>query len=259
MMLARTAKQLERLIVDNSPTIMTAIGVVGSVTTAYLTGKASFTASKIIAKDALISRPYANENETWRNTKLVWKEYIPAVSSGAVTIAAIICANRISARRAAAMAIAYGISEKKYEEFKEKAYEKLTPAKQQAVQDELAQNRINQNPLSNQSPVIIGTGKVICFDLPTGRYFESNVEALRKAENDINSQVIHDGSCPLSDFYTLIGLKETPYSEAVGWTEEKMMELSFSTCLTEENQPCVVIDYNVIPIRGYKRPSDEDI
>jgi hypothetical protein len=57
----------------------------------------------------------------------------------------------------------------------------------------------------------------------------------------------------LSEFYDRIGLPTTPYSEEVGWNSDHMMEIVFSTVLTEANQPCVVLEYLVSPIRGYAR------
>ena len=254
MMWAKTAKHIEKLITDNSPTILTGIGVVGTVATAYLTGKASFKASKLIAADELIARPYSEQNVTVRRAKLVWKEYISAASSGALTVAAIVCANRISTRRMAAMALAYSISEKKFDDFKEKAYSKLTPAKQQAVRDELAQERIDQNP-PTQRVIVTGAGEVMCYDKPSDRYFKSNMEKIRKAQNDINQEVIHDDMpVSLADFYRYIGLKPTPTSAEIGFTNECLLEVDFSTCMTEDSQPCIVIDYNSTSIRGSKRP-----
>ncbi len=45
------AKRTEKLVADNSPAILTAWGVTGTLTTAYLTGKASFRAADLLAKD----------------------------------------------------------------------------------------------------------------------------------------------------------------------------------------------------------------
>lgn len=269
MILAKQAKLLEKLITDNSPTILSAVGIVGTVATAYLTGKASFKASEIIA-DAIEERKalggfddrgIANERVFWSNTesfKLVWKEFIPAVGSGVLTVTAIFGANRISARRAAALAVAYSISEKRFDEFKEKVYAKLTPQKQEALNTEIAQSRLDANT-SGRPMIIAGSGDVMCYDLPSDRYFKSNMERLRKTENDMNQQAIHDSMpVPLSDFYRCIGLKPMPYSEEVGWTETMLMDIDFSTAMTDDSQPCIVINYDFTPIRGSKRLTEYD-
>ena len=42
-------KKSQKYVLDNSPAILTAFGVVGTVSTAYLAGRASFRAADIIA------------------------------------------------------------------------------------------------------------------------------------------------------------------------------------------------------------------
>lgn len=114
MNLKRLMRISEKFVVDNSPAILTGIGVVGTISTAFLTGRAAFKAAQIL------------ETEHWRNAQnpqsrpltqreeleLVWEEFIPPVIVGIITIAAIIGSNRIGSRRTAALAAAYSISEK---------------------------------------------------------------------------------------------------------------------------------------------------
>ena len=257
MTLSDFAKRAEKLIVDNSPSILTAIGVTGTVTTAYLTGKASFKAGEVLNAHPLVGTKEASSDGhiyVYKKdvVKVVWKLYLPAAASGVLTIACIVFANRIGARRAAAVAAAYSLSEKAFSEYKDKVVEKVTPKKEKEIRDDLAQDRVNRNPLSKNQVIITGNGDVMCYDQPTGRYFKSNVESLRRAENDINQQVIGNMYAPLSDFYNLLKLTSTPYSEEVGWTTEKLLEIEFSTTLSDDNQPCICINYNVIPIREYK-------
>lgn len=258
MILAKQAKLVEKMVTDNSPTILSAIGIVGTVATAYLTAKGTFKAAEILYVEDEKKRLNGEDPLTTTEiVKMVWKEYIPAGGSGAVTVAAIFCANRISSRRLAAMAVAYSITEKRFDEFKEKAYSKLTPAKQQAVRDEAAQERLDKNPPTQV--IVTGTGDVICYDKPSDRYFKSNMEKIRKTENDINQEVVHgDLPVPVADFYRYLGLKPTTWSSEVGWTNEMLMDISFSTCMTEDKQPCIVIDYDSTPIRGSKRRLSED-
>jgi hypothetical protein len=255
-------KQIEKLIVDNSPVILTAIGVVGTVTTAYLTGKASFEAAEIINDNKPwdtneYNKPVPESLTSKDKFQLVWKCYIPPVASGASTIAAIICANRISTSRAAALAAAYTLSEKRIGEYKDKMAEKLGVTKEQKARDEIAQERVDAHPVGQSQIIITGTGDVLCYDSPSDRYFRSNAEAIRRVENDINAQVIHEETVPLSDLYSLLKIPAPRFSEEVGWTIEKMLDIQLSTTMSEDNQPCLCIDYAYIPIRGWKSQSED--
>jgi len=257
MNLSRLAKQAEKFIVDNSPLILTAIGVTGTITTALFAGRASFKAAEILAKEKQEARA-VGKSATWdldlrSKVDLTWKLYIPAVGTGVMTVACIVGANRIGTRRAAAMAAAYSLSEKAFSEYKEKVVEKIGDHKEQRLRDDLAQDRVDKNPVSKKEVIITGNGDVLCYDSITGRYFQSNVETLRKAQNDINHVILNDYYASLSDFYSLIGLASTPYSNEIGWNSNKLLELKFSTVLAEDGRPCVSMDYEVFPIREYFR------
>lgn len=251
MNLGEAFKRLEKLVVDNSPTILTAIGVTGTLTTAYLTGRASIKAAEILI-DAETRLP-GRELTSQEKVRLVWKLYIPAVGTAVVTIAAIIGANRIGTRRAAALAAAYSVSEKAFEEYRTKVIEKLGERKEEAVRDEIAQDRVKRDPVDDRTVIVSGRGEVLCYEAYTGRYFKSDMETLRKAENDINRQVIHDGFASLGDFYDLVGLPKTSVSDEIGWTSEKPLEIHFSSVLSNDNIPCISIEYRGVPIRHFDR------
>jgi hypothetical protein len=256
MTLTSFAKGVEKFVQDNSPAILTAIGVVGTVSTAYFTGKASFKAAEIIRDQELAmkdGKPIFVPMDLRGKFELTWKLYIPAVGTGAMTIACIICANRIGNRRAAAMAAAYSISERAFTEYKEKVVEKIGANKERAVRDELAQDRVNRNPKTQNEVIISGGGEVLCYDEYSGRYFESSMEEIKKAMNDTNYRILNDGFASLGDFYERLSLPSTKYSEEVGWNTDHPLEIMFSTTMSDDNKPCLAIDYQTVPTRGFNR------
>jgi hypothetical protein len=248
------AKRSGKFIADNSPAILTAMGVTGALTTAYLTGKASFKAAQIIDDLEDISiRDDVPAPTTREKFEAVWTLYIPAVATAGSSIACIILANRIGSRRAAALAATYAISEKAWAEYKEKVVERIGGRKEQDLRDEIAQDRVTRNPPTAQETIVIGGGSVLCYESFTGRYFLSSMEDLKKSQNDLNYRVLNDYYASLTDWYGLIGLPRTAFSDEVGWNSDKMLELSFSTTLTEDGRPCLSVDFAVTPIRDYYR------
>lgn len=249
-------KRSEKFAADNSPAILTALGVTGSLTTAYLSGKASFRAAELIrAKEGLydVNNFDSKRLETKERVQLVWKLYIPAAGSAVLTTAAIITANRIGSRRAAAMAVAYSMSEKAWNEYKDKVVEKIGESKERSVRDELAQDRVNANPVGVNQVIITGGGDVLCYDCYTGRYFTSDMETLKKAQNDLNYQVLNNYYASLTDFYSLIGLSRTTTSDDIGWNSDKLLELTFSTTMSDDDRPCLAMTFSVEPIRDFHR------
>lgn len=251
MTISSLTKQAEKFIIDNSPSLLTAVGVAGTVTTAYLTGKAAFKSAEILIFE---TNTRIEEHEKFltrrEEVEMVWKLYIPAVGAGVVTVASIIAANRVGTRRAAAMAASYTILERGYSEYREKVVQKIGEKKEDEVRTEIAQDRVNRTGAHDQQ-VVIASGEVLCFDSITGRYFYNTHEGLRKAQNDLNETILNDGYATLSDFYNTIGLEATSISDELGWNSDNKLDLRFSTVMSKDNKPCLSIEFTSAPVRDY--------
>lgn len=242
MQLIDVIRRTENLMRRNSPTILTALGVSGVIGTAYLTAKASFVmANEISAHDDKFAPGF--NYTTKEKVKAFWQLYIPAAVSGSVTIACIIGATKVGSKRTAAAYSLLTVSEKAFVEYKDKVVEQIGAKKEQALRDEIAQDRVTKNP---QGLVVVGAGNILCYEMHTGRYFNSDMETIRKAQNEINAKMLRETEASLSDFYYLVGLPPTSYSDRTGWQSTKLLELSFSTVMSEDNRPCISFEYNYI-------------
>lgn len=261
MSLRDIINRTQKLAVDNSPAILTALGVTGALTTAYLTGKASFKAAEVLAIDARDREIFETNNPGELQPRsnrdvaeLIWKLYIPAVASGVLTCAAIISANQIGTRRTAAMAAAFSLSEKAYDEYKDKVVEQIGKNKEQKVRDEIAQDKVTAKPPVDGQVIITDRGGDVLFmDALSGRYFQSTMEDVLKAQNDTNYIVINHGYASLTELYSKLGLSSTKMSDDLGWSSEKLLEMTFSTTMTSDDRPCIVMDFRVAPTKDYFR------
>jgi hypothetical protein len=252
MSLTDILRQVEQYAKANSPSILTGIAVVGTVATAYLTGKAAVDADRILRE--LQNRREAEGDKEPYSTKekieVVWVEFIPPVVSGAVTIGCIIGANKIGSRRAAAVAAAYSLSEKAFSEYKDKIVKTIGDKKETKVRNEIAQDRVSKSP-PVASQIILTGGPVLCCDGMSMRYFMSDLETIRKAQNDINNQINMHQYASLTDFYDNLDLPKTQMSDEVGWNQDQLLTLNFSATLTPDNRPCMMIEYRAKPIRDF--------
>ena len=58
-------------------------------------------------------------------------------------------------------------------------------------------------------------------------------------------------SLTLNDLYYELGLEPTKTGDYMGWEVDKeMLNFKFSSQLTENGTPCLVIDYEVYPLYG---------
>lgn len=258
MTIADLVKRASKLAIDNSPTILTSVGVVGAITTAYLAGKASFEACDLIrlkeGDDAERNVPPPSDPKELLKSRiqLVWRLYIPAATTGVATVACIIGANKVGSRRAAGLAAAYSITEKTFEEYKAKVLEKLGERKEEQVRDEIMQERVNASYTPGVEIYGAEVGE-LCYDKFSDRYFRSTVEGIRSAENGLNFALIHDGYASLAEFYQILGLPSPAYSESIGWNSDRMLEVRISTTMAHGDKPCVSMDFKNEPLPDYGR------
>jgi Family of unknown function (DUF6353) len=257
------AHKAKFLVNDNSTTILTSVGVAGTVTTAYLTGRATFKAARILEKEQLLVAAEETDNSnaprvltTFAKVKLVWRHYIPPFIAGVTTITCIIVANKIASKKIAALALSSAISERALQEYKAKVVQKLGEKQDVAIRDEIAQERVLQQPVKSGEVIIAGTGEVLFYDMTTGRYFQSTMEEVKKAVNKVNHELNNFMFTSLTSFYDEIGLPATTYSDSVGWNANQMLEIEFSTVLSSDGRPCITIDFNPVPFVEYDRLHD---
>ena len=179
---------------------------------------------------------------------LTWKIYIPATAVGIATIACIIGANHISLRRNAALASLYGITEAAFKEYQSKVVETIGKSKELKVRDEISGDRIKRNPPGTNEVIFTGKGEVMCYDSLSGRYFKSDIEQIRRAVNTLNRELMSDMFLTLNELYFAIGLAGTKLGDQMGWDiDNGLLEIDFSAQITEEGDPCLVLNYSVEP------------
>lgn len=246
--LASFAGNARKLVGDNSPAILTAAAVVGVVATAVLVAKVSPKAHLDIANE---QSERTDEVTVVEKVQLTYKYYIPAVAVGTATIACIIGANTISTKRSTALASAVGLSEYAFKEYRNKVVEQLGENKELKVHDAVMKDVVDRNPVSDNQVIITGNGRSLFLDNFTERYIETDMESVRRAVNDINEQIFGSDSASLNDFYNLLGVKGSKVGDELGWTQANKLDVRYSTTLTDDGRPCVVIDYRKEPIRNY--------
>lgn len=229
----------------NSPTIFSVAAGLGTITTAVLVAKASFEAANMIREHEEKNAPAVNPRERLKErTQLVWKLYIPPAVSTVSTIVCIAGAKRMEAQKTIAANALLTFTERAYSDYRSKVAEEFGPNKDRAIRDKVVAEQVENKPPPSQDVLVIGPGNVLCCELFTMRYFACDMEKLRRSVNELNSKLLKHDYATLDDFYYMIGLQQTTASNNIGWTSDKLMELTFSTALTEDGRPCITFEYN---------------
>lgn len=250
--LKQTIKSAERVLTKYSPGILTGIGIAGMI-------GATFMAVKATPKALYLIESKKEEAEVEKLTpvetiKTCWTCYIPATLTTVLSAVCLIGASTVSAKRNAALATAYSISEAALREYQEKVVEVIGEKKEKAVRDAVAKDQIERDPVTKSEVVIIDSNSnTLCYEPLSGRYFKSTIDKIKKAEIKLDRQMIQEMYVSLNDFYWEIGLDETDLGDKMGWNLSKgYMDLSFSSQLADDGTPCAVIVYGIPPVYDYQ-------
>lgn len=242
-------KSVEKTVVKYGPEILTGIGITGMITSTVLAVKATPKAVRIIQDAEKEKKIDAKEK-----IKLCWKLYIPAAVTCLSGAGCVIGASSVNFKRNAALATAYSISEAAIKEYKEKVVETLGEKKEKAIHDEIAKDKVKEMPASLNEVIITGNGTTLCLDSISGRYFMSDMQTIKKAINELNHEMMIDNFVSLNEFYDGIGLAHSKLGSDLGWNVDGgLIDIHFSSQITDDGRPCLVLNFYVQPDKNYHK------
>lgn len=245
----------------HSPEILIGLGIASAITSTVLAVKATpkalnliedakFDKAKIWNKEHPDSDKCAVSEKLTKSeiVKTAWKCYIPAVISGSASIAFLLGSNSVHARRNAALATAYKLSETALTDYKKEVIETIGEEKEKLIRDKVAQKHVDEHPVSTSQVIITGNGKQLCYDALSDRYFESDIQTIRAAVNNINESMLDCRYASLSEFYDELDLRHTSISDDIGWNlDDGQLEISYGSAISDDGRPCITLDYHVAP------------
>lgn len=251
--MANPLKVIKPFVVKHEPEILMGMGISGLIFSTIWGIKATFKVSKIIEN-------YKKEHNLEKLTpreyfKLSWKHYLPVVISVGVSVPCIVCGNRVSNKRYAALATAYTISETALQEYRDKTRELVGEKKAQQIQEAVNEETIKKTYHEGSSQIIMtNNGKSKFYEPLSGRYFESTWNDIQRAANELNARALGDvaGIITLNDWFDALQLPRTSMGEEMGWSltafsGSSLIDISISSHIAEDNTPCGAISYRKNP------------
>lgn len=227
-----------------SPAILTGLSMVGVVTTTILGIKATPKALKLIEEEKerraeIINKAFYADNQKYEHQekiydemtnldiiKVAWKPYIPTIISCLTTFGTILSLHLLNVRTQTALTSAYATLNQLHQEYVAKTKELYGEDSDQKIREAITKDHI---------PDIqeLTDGKQMFLDYQSLRVFESTIEDVIQAENQLNAEFAASGVVSINDFYELLGLEPVTYGQEVGWYDNgTYFEIEF------ENQLC---------------------
>lgn len=241
-------KSAKAAVSKHSPEILTGIGIAGMVTATVLAVKSTPKALELLEEkkkeDGVDKLPPVEV------VKTTWKCYLPTAITTVTSIACLVGASRENLRRNAALATAYKISETALTEYREQVVETIGEKKEQVVREKVNQKRLEQTPVTKNEVYVTGDGDTIFLDPLSKRFFKSDIDRVRKVENALNKQMIHDicGSVSVNEFYDELGLERTDIGDYLEWNTEHLIDLDITPGIADNGKPCLVLGHHNAPV-----------
>ena len=248
--LGKLVKSVKSSLAKHSPEILTGIGIVGMATAAVMAVRATPKALECMAKVKTEHRDKLDDKRLIGKeiVKRVGPHYIPAAATWAMSAVCLIGASTVNARRNAAIATAYALSESALREYQKKVVEAIGEKKEQGIRDAVAKSRISSNPASSNEVIVTPKGNTLFYDSVSGRYFRSDIDKIRKIESELNRRLYSEMYVSLNEFYYELDIPGIKIGDELGWAVEKgPIDIRFSAQLAEDDTPCIVIDYVSVP------------
>lgn len=235
----------------NASTILTCVGGAGVVVTSVMAVRATPKALRLLEES---KQEKGEELTKLESVRVAGPAYIPSILAGMSTIACIFGANILNQRQQAALMSAYALLDNSYKEYKNKVVELYGEESDKEVRAEIAKDKFEGVEISGEPD------KQLFFDEFSGRYFETTLADVLKAEYELNRHLTEWGSAYLNDYYDLIGLPNTDYGDHLGWNACGMYEMYWSQWLDFDHQKvilddgleCTIISFYQEPIPGFE-------
>lgn len=245
-----------RFTVKNSPAILTGLAVVTGWTAVGFAIEAAPKA-KIIEEDLKAKYLHKfDEDEVdskdvpvLEMVKAVGPVYIPTIIAVTIMTGCMIGATSIGSKRSAVLASLYSASEVALKEYQTKVIETIGTKKEQEVRDNIAKARLADNPVSRNEVLITGKGDSLVYEPLSGRYFKSDIEKIRKIENQLNRNLLTEMWVSLNEVYYELGLGYVVLGDDIGWDIDHPLDFGFSSQIADDDQPCLVINFLIPPTK----------
>lgn len=230
---------------ENAPAILIGLAILSGGTAVVLAVKDTPKALKRIEdKKQELSVDKLTPLETVKTT---WPCYVPTALAFTFAVGCAVGSQSIHAKRHAALATAYKISETALVEYRDKVVDTIGEKKEQTVRDKVAQEQINKTPLVPEDITYTGNGSSLFLDALSKRYFVSDKQVLHAAENKLNKRMMQSicGSVSWNEFYNEIGLEPVDGSvgDALGWNAEYQIDLDIRPGESHDERPCFVLGH----------------
>lgn len=184
-----------------------------------------------------------------------WKYYIAPSLLWLGSVMSLCFAAKSCSKSIKSLAALYAASETARKNLEDSTLKKLGEKRYEEVQEEVAQDVLTKNPVSDATVIETGHGSFLCYDTLSGRYFRCCSDHIKRAVNDFNNRIcVQKYGMSYNELFDYISPRfdDIIFGENVGWGPEKgIADIYYKTKLASNDEPCLVMMYRMPPYEHY--------
>lgn len=237
----------------HAPLILTGIAVTGAIGSVGMAIRATPKALVLLEqKKKQIAREHDIPIEEVELTvgetiQTAGKCYIPSFALLAVSVGCMFGAQHINSQRQLGWAALYSATKNASEAYERQVIRHIGEEQNNEIHQKVIKQQLIDHPASKSEVIQTGKGPYLCYDTVSGRYFMSDIETIRRVVNDLNQKMISIMYVSLNEFYQELGLMPIDLGYDNGWNIDELIDIRFSTMMSDEGQPCLVLQYMTKP------------
>lgn len=255
MNLKTFAKAARRNVSRNASKILGGLAITGGITAVYFAVTA--TPKAMILLEEKKKELGVEKLDAKTIIKTAGPVYIPTAVSMGLSAVCTIGAIHVDERRNAALAAACTLSESALKTYQDKVVETIGKEKEQEIREAVTLDKIAKCPEPKNIPVAKGVKSddisydqlVKCWESLSGNYIWTSKNALERALNGANKQLLSDFRVTENDLFDYLGMEHNRNGDLLGWDTENTLEIEtfYASKLDEDGMPCLVLDYATPP------------
>jgi hypothetical protein len=180
--------------------------------------------------------------------------YIPSIVMGVGTLTCVFGAHVLNKQRQASLIGAYTLLDSSYKEYKQKVLDLYGENANNEVTEAIAKDKYDKDDHK------VEPGKQLFYEAYSGRYFESTMEDVLRAEYTLNRELSLVGGVAVNDYYELLGLDRVDEAKDFGWAYDTNMDMywqawvdfNHTTSVMDDGLECTIITMWQEPVIDYE-------
>lgn len=197
----------------------------------------------------------------WEQFKMVAPSYIPCVLLFGTSATCFILNTLKEERKIATLAGLYSMSEKSFEEYRNKVKELFGERKEAKVRDGVAIDKANAAVCNSAAYIFTGDGNYPCLDAWSNTKFLSNQITIEKARIAVLDRIRSEMYISLEEVYEEMHLPIRRGNDGgylidrsdIGWTQDDNLQFYYTYTGDQNGEPMMVITFYPSPHPDFNR------